>query len=205
MGVALHLIASLGLLALAGGAWASDESSRLAREALRICDDGSSMKEREAASQHLEHGVEVAEAAVAADERDARAHFALFCNLGKRIEVAGISWRVLGQVARAREEIARATELAPDDADILVAHGELLRRLPSPLGGDRARGLALLERALARRPEHVMGRLYWARALASDGRAEARGAARQALDAAMLAGAIRERDEAQALLTSFRD
>ena len=203
MGAALRIVAGLALVAAVGpGAMASEESARLAEEALRWC-DAVSVTARDTAGDRLEHGTALAEAAVAADEQDARAHLALFCNLGKQVELAGLSWRVLRQVSRVRATIARATELAPDDPDVLVAHGELLRRLPRPLGGDPARGLTLLERALARRPDHVTGRLYLARALAAERRAEARRAAREARAVATQAGATRERDEAEALLASL--
>src|SRR5690242_18324857 len=117
-----------GLVAPAG---ADDRSRPLAVAALAICQhvDVIPQEVRASGMAQLDEGVVMSETAVAADERDARAHLALFCNLGKQIELSGLSWRVFARVRRARAEIDRAQELAPTDPDVLAAKGELLRRL----------------------------------------------------------------------------
>jgi cytochrome c-type biogenesis protein CcmH/NrfG len=102
-------------------------------------------------------------------------------------------------------EIDRAQDLAPDDPDILVAKGEMLRRVPGPLGGNKDQGRALLVHAVAVRPDHLPARLYLARALADDGDPAARDRIYEALAAAKKAGAVREQSEAQQLLASLRD
>jgi hypothetical protein len=154
---------------------------------------------------YIEKVVEMGDAAVAADERDARAHLALFCALGKQVELAGISWRALARVQRVKAEIDRAVQLAPRDPDILVAKGELLRRLPGPLGGDRSEGIALFRRALVIKPNHVAGRIYLARAMAADKMPEARREAYQALAVAKQSGTDDDRTEAQSLIASLGD
>ncbi len=155
--------------------------------------------------KRLEEGIVIAEAAVAADDEDARAHLALFCNVGRKLDLAGLSWRVFGEVRRMQAEIDRAQELAPDDPDILVAKGELLRRVPGPLGGNKELGRALLVRAVELRPDHLPARLFLARALADDRDPAARARVYEALAAAKKAGAVREQSEAQELLASLRD
>src|SRR6266550_1825011 len=84
----------------------------------------------------LQQALALAEEAVDADDADARAHFAVFCALGKQMRAAGLSVFNLGKLRRVRREIDRALELAPDSADALVGKGSLLRAMPRLLGGD---------------------------------------------------------------------
>lgn len=201
-----------GVIAIAIGrlvspAIANELSSAKAAEAMVVCMSVDGMPETDKAKkiQRLAEGVAVAEAAVAADEQDARAHLALFCNVGKKLDLAGLSWRVFGELRRMQAEIDRAQQLAPDDPDILVAKGEMLRRVPGPLGGNKEQGRALLARAVEVRPDHVSARLYLAHALADDGDPGARARIYEALAVAKKAGAVREQSEAQQLLASLRD
>jgi tetratricopeptide (TPR) repeat protein len=156
----------IGSLAAPAGA---DETARpVAERALALCErvdrtPGLDQAERLA---RYEEGVRMSELAVAADPDDARAHLALFCNLGRQLDAGGLSWRAFGRIRRARAAIDRAHALAPDDADVLVAKGEMLRRLPRMLGGDPAEGLALLRRAVEIAPGHAAARLHLAHATA---------------------------------------
>ena len=185
---------------------ANDVSSVKAAAALASCEGTDHMAaDREHKLDHLAQSIALAEEAVAADDGDALAHLALFCGLGKQIELSGLSWRVLGRLHRAEAEIDRAVELAPTNPEVLVAKGALLRRLPTPLGGDKDEGLRYLRRALAIKPDHVPGRLLLARALADDRLPEARQEAYHALDVAQRSGTEDERVEAQQLLASLQD
>ena len=188
-------------------AGANQLSSAKAAEAMVVCESADRMPAADKAKKikRLEEGIVIAEAAVAADDEDARAHLALFCNVGRKLDLAGLSWRVFGEVRRMQAEIDRAQELAPDDPDILVAKGELLRRVPGPLGGNKELGRALLVRAVELRPDHLPARLFLARALADDRDPAARARVYEALAAAKKAGAVREQSEAQELLASLRD
>src|SRR5689334_7449125 len=142
-------------------AHANDVSSAKAKEALAVCESADGMPAADKAKRiaRLDEGTALSQAAIAADEQDARAHLALFCNVGRKLDIAGLSWRVFGDVRRMQKEIDRAQELAPNDADILVAKGELLRRLPGPLGGNKEQGKLLLARAVELQPNHLAGRL----------------------------------------------
>jgi hypothetical protein len=108
----------------------------------------------------LRRGLALAERAAARDEGCARAHFAMFCTLGKLVDEEGIGWRTLGSVRRVRAAAERAVVLDPDDVDALVGKGALLLRLPRWLGGDREEAARCLERALAIDPWHAVGRGY---------------------------------------------
>jgi tetratricopeptide (TPR) repeat protein len=186
---------------------ANEASLAKAREAMLLCESVDRMPPGDKALKirRLEEGLQVGEAAVALDEHDPRAHLAVFCNLGKGVDLAGLSWRVFGQVRRMQTEVDRAQTLDPDDVDVLIAKGEMLHRLPGLLGGNKEEGERLLRRAVDLRPDHVVGRLYLARALADDHSPAARASVYEALAVAKRAGAVREQTEAQQLLASLHE
>jgi hypothetical protein len=136
--------------------------------ALKQCDaiDVMADAERDAA---IERGLTRAEATVAADARDARGHFAVVCYLGKRMERAGISFRQISDLRRLRRELDRTLELAPGDADALLAKGALLLKLPRLLGGDVDEAEVLLRQALVAEPDNTAVRCYLAEAQRSHG------------------------------------
>src|SRR5262249_22109172 len=101
----------------------------------------------------LDRGLALAEAAVQADDADAKAHFAVFCNLGRRMQLEPLSWKSLSAVRRLRTEIDRTLELAPTSVDALTAKGAFLLELPPFLGRDAAEAERLLRRALAVDPQ----------------------------------------------------
>jgi hypothetical protein len=180
--------------ALVSPAAADDRSRALAAAALASCEavDATREGDRSARLARLEEGIVTSEAAVAADSQDPRAHLALFCNLGRHIDLSGLSWRMFDRLRRAQAEIDRAHELAPSDPDILVAKGELLRHMPSPFGGDKAAGLILIRRATEiARPRRRSPAL--AHALADDRAPDAHAYVREALAVAERCGAERER------------
>jgi hypothetical protein len=195
------------VVAIAIAARANERSAAKATEALRLCDETSrvSWMNKSAAMAPLDEVVALAEAAVAADDSDAHAHLALFCALARQLEIAGLSWRSFSRLQRVHGEIDRASALAPDDAEILVARGGLLCRIPRLLGGNPALGEKLLLRALELKPQHVGARLYLAKALATRHAPGARARAYEALALAKKAGATREEIEAQQLLASLPD
>jgi hypothetical protein len=73
----------LALLATAAAAATPDGTPR-SRVALAACHRAQEARGAEA-QRALTEGLAAAEAAVAADEQDALAHFALFCNLGQQM------------------------------------------------------------------------------------------------------------------------
>jgi hypothetical protein len=111
----------------------------------------------------------LAERALAADARDARAHFAAVCNLGKLMEIEGLGIGQLFSLRRLKRELDTALELAPGDADALVAKGALLLNLPRLLGGDVDEAEHVLRRAVAAEPDNDEARCYLAQALTARG------------------------------------
>jgi hypothetical protein len=140
----------------------------LAERALAVCASADGL-EGEARYQMLEHGLAIAEHALLSEEGRARAHFAVFCNLGKQVQLTGLGLGNLFKIGRLRREIDQALEIAPDDPELLAAKGAMLLSLPRLLGGDAGEAEALLRRALARDPRHRGARAYLAQALAARG------------------------------------
>jgi len=170
--------------------------------AIKICQQADDLPEDDKLGQLaiLDRGAKVAEAAVAAHPEDARAHLALSCNLGKQLGLAGISWRSLSRLNRLKEVIDTAYRLAPDDPDVVVARGELLRRTPAVLGGDVAEAERCFRRALAKNAEHLQGHLCLAHLLADRNDPDARREAVLALSLAKQTGTRRQVADATALV-----
>jgi hypothetical protein len=105
----------------------------------------------------LARGLERAEEAVRTDPEDAAAHLAVFCNLGKRLQVmprgSGL-FAALAALGRARKEIDTALTLVPDYSAALAAKGQMLLELPRLLGGDAREGERLLRRAAEIDPDN---------------------------------------------------
>ena len=177
--------------------------SAVAEEAVKRCaaiDDRPSAAESERVAQALE----LAEQAVAADARDAKAHLAVFCSLAKRTYITGFSLRSLVALHRMHNEIDTALALAPDYTDALLAKGALLLNLPRLLGGDVVAAERLIRAALVIEPDRISARLYLAEALSARGeRAAARAQAEAALVAAQSAGRQPQADEARLLIAQL--
>ena len=151
---------TLAILALclfeAGAVWA-DESvsgSRSAREALTLCASADSAPPTDRLSI-LSLAQQRAEEAVRENSRDPTAHFAVFCSLGKRVEIRRGTQgflAVLGDLGRIRREIDYTLALAPDYPAALAAKGQMLMELPVLFGGDPQEGQSLLRRAASLDP-----------------------------------------------------
>jgi len=170
-----------------------------ARAALAAClaTDAAPPSERDAL---LQRAADVAER-VAADDRDAVAHFALFCAVGRRLELAGPSLSSLAEVRRLHAEVDRTLALEPDYVEAIVGKGAFLLRAPRLLGGDPVAGERLLRQAMLLAPDSVVAQIELARGLAANGdRARAESEAAAALESAVrLADGAREAD-ARALI-----
>lgn len=137
-----------------------------ALEALALCRFAAEQNDTTARLALLDRGLALAEEAVAHDDADAAGHFAVFCNLGRRLQLHPVSFGNLFAIRRVRREIDRTLALAPYAAGVLTAKGTMLLELPSLLGGDATEGERLLRRALEVDPEFEDAR----RALAEHGR-----------------------------------
>src|SRR5262249_16300351 len=147
---------------------AASSAGSLAAPALALCEEADRLSGAEK-QRALQRGLELAQLAAAADPNDARAHFAVCCNLGKQAQSRGASLGDLGAVGRLRRELDTALALAPGDSDALAAKGELLLALPWFLGGNARQGEALLRAALLKDPNNVAARRYLTEALKARG------------------------------------
>ena len=173
---AVGLTAQLALaLALAPttAARAEPAGSVAAKQSLVLCDQVGELPADDKIVA-LTRGLQLAEDALAADDQDAKAHFALFCNLGRQMQVTGVSFSSWSTYRRLRRELDATLALVPNDPDALAAKGALLLHLPRLLGGDAAEAERLLRRALDVEPGNTAARRYLAEAL------EERGASDQA-------------------------
>ena len=163
-GRVLSLLLVLSALRVAS---ATPPGSLDARRAMDLCERAETQADDDRV-EALTRGLALAEAAVAADERDGLAQFALFCNLARRVRGAGIGLSSPFEVVRAIRALERAVVLAPSDPDVMTAKGALLIELPPLLGGDAAEGRAWLRRALAVAPDHATARAYLGADLGAD-------------------------------------
>lgn len=139
--------------------------------ALQACHDGRIATDRATRAALYEKGQTLGEQAVAADEKSADAHFALFCNLGELMRIDGeMSLSSVLGFRRMMKELNRSLELKPDHLDALSARGTLLVRLPSMLGGDPDKGEQLLRHVIQQEPDAVNARISLAKSYCKRGR-----------------------------------
>jgi hypothetical protein len=164
----LVLLSGSALLAGGGRGTASESAAGPAANALALCCEADQLSGAE--KQHvLRRGLELAEGATAGNPSDARAHFAVFCNLGKQLQSRALGPSDLRAINRLRHELDIVLVLAPNDTDALVAKGAMLLALPWFFGGDARQAEELLRTALVQNPANVAARRYLAKALRSRG------------------------------------
>lgn len=170
-----------GALSLGAGPVAAGTK---AQQAIEICDSVSDVPKDEGLKR-AEKGLALAEQAVAENDNDPEAHYAVFCNLGRQIENASINTSTLSSLKRVRREVDRALELKPDYVEALMGKGSLLINTPRFFGGDVAGGEKLLRKAIELEPNHMQAHLQLAKSLAARGaKEEARVEAQKALEIA---------------------
>jgi tetratricopeptide (TPR) repeat protein len=155
------------LCATAAGAQQLAPVGEATRDAISLCEavESAPISER---PMVLTAALARAEEAVSVTPQDPVAHFAVFCSLGKRLELhaAGRSLlAAIGDLRRAQRELDVALALAPEYPGALAAKGEMLIRLPWFLGGDREEGERLLQRAVALAPGDPHMRIMLTKAL----------------------------------------
>ncbi len=155
--------------AISGVALAQDSATALSVEALRECDLGRAAKGRPERLAHFQRSQTLAERAVAADDKLADAHFALFCSLGEQMRIDGESFSAVFGLRRMMAALDRTLELNPGHLDALSSKATFLVRLPAFLGGDAVRGERMLREVIRRDPRAVNARLTLAKVYAAQG------------------------------------
>ena len=143
-------------------------ASSHATKSLELCERAERLTGKKK-NRALRRGLEIADRAVAASPNDARAHFAVVCNLGKQLHSRPLGLSNVAAVARLRRELDVALALAPGYSDALAAKGVILLKLPRVLGGDARQGEELLRQALAKDPDNAEARRYLSEVTTSDG------------------------------------
>ncbi|MBI3783292.1 MAG: hypothetical protein HY270_07815 [Deltaproteobacteria bacterium] len=103
-------------------------------------------------------GLVLAEQAVAVDERDADAQFALAANLGRVTLLESNPPNPL-HLTRALHALDTALQLDPHHADALAARGGLYRQLPRWLGRDLHKAADYLHEAVQLDPDNIGARI----------------------------------------------
>lgn len=192
------------LCVVSGIAPAQNSAAELSAAAQKECDLGRAGTGRAVRLAHFQQSQTLAERAVAADNRLADAHFALFCSLGEQMRVDGEGSSVLG-FTRMIAALDRTLELNPGHLDALSSKATFLVRLPAVLGGDAVKGERMLREVIRRDPKAVSARITLARVHAARGEREK--AFALALEALRLAHSERRADllpEAQATLAALQ-
>lgn len=160
----------VGLSVLPMPTLAGDSVKDLIKQARLECSRGRIAQERDQRLGHFVKGQALAERAVARDEQNEDAHFALFCNLGEQLRIDGESMTSMFGFRRMMSELDRTLELNPGHLDALSAKGTLLVKLPVVLGGDPEKGEHLLQQVIKKEPKAVNARLALARVRCENGR-----------------------------------
>ena len=180
-----------------------DSSQVLATRALECLhrgDEGVSKQGRIAAYRE---GFDLAQRAVAADDRNADAHFAIFANHGRLLLEEGTVPNPFNLV-EVNRELDRALQLNPNHVDALIAKGGLYRQLPWMLGGSLKKAEACLTRAIELDPKAVGGRIELAATYRDMGKSERSvPLLEKAIEVAEQVGKYRHLAEARALLAEI--
>jgi len=128
------------------------------RESYQCLETGEASEDDTTKLYWYERGKEHAETAIREDANDPDAHFALFANWGRWLQIDG--WlKNSFKLPALRRELDRTIELDPNHADALAAKGGLYLQLPGFLGGDTSKAEGLLRRSIELDPAAVGARL----------------------------------------------
>jgi tetratricopeptide (TPR) repeat protein len=143
-------------------------------------------------------GLNLATRAVALDEENADAHFAIFGNKGRILLLEGVGANPIS-LLQVNHDLERALELNPNHADALTAKGGLYRQLPWVLGGSLQVAETCLTKAIKIDPEAVSARIELAQTYREMGHPE------RCLPLLQTAASIAERQGKQRQLREARD
>jgi tetratricopeptide (TPR) repeat protein len=204
-------ILSLALVAIcaansasAGSSTNSDskrEAQLLAAQAIDLLNKGEDAPTDDARRALYREGLQLAERAVALDEQNPDAHFAVFGNRGRMLLLDGVGANPISLLSVNRD-LERALELNPNHADALTAKGGLYRQLPWVLGGSLSVAEECLTKAIALDPQAVSARIELAATYRAMGHPRERSVEllRTAASIAAREGKQRKLDQARSLM-----
>jgi tetratricopeptide (TPR) repeat protein len=172
-----------------------------ALDCLRRGEDAADTSQRRAAYQQ---GLDLANRALALDDNNSDAHFAVFGNRGRILLLEGVTPNPIS-LWQVDHDLERALELNPNHADALAAKGGLYRQLPWVLGGSLSVAETCLTKAIAIDPDAVGARIELAQTYKDMGHPE-RGVPllQKAVSIAERQGKTRELNEARDLLNKLQ-
>src|SRR5262245_52032937 len=163
--VALGLVFALSCLVVRPAASAAGtspevkrEAQSLATKALECLNRGEDEVDKDQKVATYEEGLGLANRAVALDEENSDAHFAVFGNKGRILLLQGVGANPIS-LLQVNGDLERALELNPNHADALTAKGGLYRQLPWVLGGSLSVAENCLTKAIRLDPDAVSARI----------------------------------------------
>jgi tetratricopeptide (TPR) repeat protein len=135
-----------------------DQAKVLARHALDCLRRAEDSTSDDVKRRSYTEGRDFARRAIAIDDANPDAHFALFATEGRLLLMDGATVNPV-TLFKASRELDRALELDPNHSDSLAAKGGLYRQLPRLLGGSLDKAEDYLTRSIALNPNSVVARI----------------------------------------------
>jgi tetratricopeptide (TPR) repeat protein len=148
----------------------AETAQQLADRALACLKRGEDATNEQIKRSAYQEGFELGKRAVAKDDTNADAHFAVFANQGRLLLLDG--GKNPFNLARVNRELDRTLELNPNHSDALAAKGGLYRQLPRLLGGNLDKAEDCLKRSIAINPDAVNARIELAETYRDKGEPE---------------------------------
>lgn len=174
------------------------KAQTLAQQALECLRRGEDATDRQQKLAAYQQGLDLASRAVALDDDNSDAHFAIFANKGRILLLEGVVPNPIS-LLQVNRDLERALELNPNHADALAAKGGLYRQLPWVLGGSLAVAEHCLTKAIKIDPDAVSARIELAETYRDMGQPE------RGLPLLRTAAAIAERQGKHRQLREARD
>jgi tetratricopeptide (TPR) repeat protein len=137
---------------------AKQQAQTLATQALEYLVRGEDAVDKQEKMADYERGLDLASRAVALDEENPDAHFAIFGNKGRILLLQGVGANPISLLT-VNHDLERALELNPNHSDALTAKGGLYRQLPRVLGGSLTVAENCLTKAISINPDAVSARI----------------------------------------------
>ncbi|HVN84609.1 MAG TPA: tetratricopeptide repeat protein [Candidatus Binatia bacterium] len=174
----------------------SAELAQRSLDLLKLAEEGDPPSKAECYTQ----GLGFARQAVALDDRNADAHFAVFATMGRLMLEHGATPNPFN-LLKINRELDRTLELNPRHSDALASKGGLARQLPTLLGGSLSKAERYLQQSIEIDPTAVGARIELARVYQDMGQEpKAVSLLRTAVELAEQQGRTRKRAEAEQLL-----